>query len=143
MDELGFGVRANKQRHKGQSSQNSTEPVLPSISPLLVDFVLSRFMRRDDWIEMCRVQGFGVNSDHAWSNAEPIASLPPQIELAHGGDNMVFCHFGSDSRDTRLVEAVGGDPLLASLAYLPSRARWLRRYRRWRTALELPVDAPS
>lgn len=110
--------------------------MLPS-SPVLID-VLPRFMRRDDWIEMCHAQCFGVNSDLAWSNAVRIASLSPQIELAHGGDKMIFHHSGSNSEYARLVEEVRADSLLASLVYSPSIARWLRRYQRWQVAPELP-----
>jgi len=121
----------------GKSLAEIGEDYAARSSPLLIDFVLPRFMRRECWIELCHSRGFGVNSDLAWSNAERIASLFPQVELAYGGDEMVFHHFGSDSEYTRLVDGVGDDPLLTRLAHLPSMARWLRYYPRWRAS---PTD---
>lgn len=110
-------------------------------SALLIDFVLPRFMRRETWIELCHSRGFGVNSDVAWSNAERIAGLFPQVELAYGGDTMMFQHFRSDSEYIKLVDGVGEDPLLDSLTYLPSMAEWLRHYTRRGVASKPPIYA--
>lgn len=99
-------------------------------------------MQREVWIGLCHSRGFGVDSDLAWRNAQRIGALFPQVELAYGGDELVFHHFGSDSEYTRLVDGVGGDPLLASLAYLPSMARSLRRCFRGRVYPKSPTDAP-
>ncbi|KAF9069243.1 hypothetical protein BDP27DRAFT_1325861 [Rhodocollybia butyracea] len=96
-------------------------------SPLLIDFVLPRFMQRTNWIQLCHLQGFGVNSDLAWNNAEQIADLSPKVELAYGGDEMEFHSFGSESEYTQLADGVGSNPVLNSLSYLPSMAIWLRR----------------
>lgn len=120
--------------HLGKALADLGEAYTARSSPLLVDFVLPRFMRRVDWIGMCHAQGFGVNSDLAWSNAERIANLSPQVELAYGGEQMMYRHFGSDSEYTKLVDDVGGDPLLAGLTYLPSMAKWLQRYHRQQNA---------
>ena len=126
----------------GQALAQLEEDYATRSSLLLTDLVLARFMQRDEWIELCHSRGFGVNSDLAWSNAERMASLFPQVELAYGGDEMVFQHFGSNSEYIRLVEGVGDSPLLTSLAYLPSATKWLRRYLRKRAASKPLVDAP-
>ncbi|KAL8909326.1 MAG: hypothetical protein Q9171_005084 [Xanthocarpia ochracea] len=114
----------------GNSLAEIGEDYATRTSDLLIDFVLPHFMRRETWIELCHSRGFGVNSDVAWSNAERIAGLFPQVELAYGGETMMFQHFRSDSEYTRLVDGVGKDPLLDSLTYLPSMAEWLRHYTR-------------
>lgn len=112
--------------HLGQSLAQKEEDYATRYSPLLIDLVLPRFMQRADWIQLCHSRGFGANSDLAWNNAQQIADLFPKVELAYGGDEMEFHHFGSDSEYTRLLDGVGSNPLLNSLVYLPSMAKWLR-----------------
>ncbi|KAF8859557.1 hypothetical protein BDZ45DRAFT_673299 [Acephala macrosclerotiorum] len=113
----------------GQFLAGLGEDYAARLSPLLVDFVLPQSMQREHWVELCHSQGFGINSDLAWSNAENFTGLFPKIELADGGDRMLFHHFGSDFEYSTLVSQVNNDPLLASFAHLPSMAKWLRNYR--------------
>lgn len=113
--------------HLGQSLARKEEDYATRTSPMLIDFVLPRFMQRADWIQLCCSQGFVVNSDIAWNNAKETADLSSKVELSYGGDEMEFYHFGSDSEYIKLVDGVGSNPLLNSLAYLPSMAKWLHR----------------
>lgn len=95
------------------------------ISPVLVDLVLPHVMKRSAWIHLCHAQGFGFNSDLAWDHAQRIIDKYPKVELVDGGDEMKLFHFGSDSEYTKLVDGAASDPLLNSLAYLPSAAAWV------------------
>jgi hypothetical protein len=114
--------------HLAQSlAEMAGEDYATRTSGLLIDFVLPRFMERDNWTELCHARGFGIDSDIAWVKAQRAAGLFPEIELTDGGEEMVFHHFGSDAEYTNFIDGAGHDPLLASLASLPSAARWLRR----------------
>ncbi|KAH9029676.1 hypothetical protein EDB85DRAFT_1508217 [Lactarius pseudohatsudake] len=112
--------------HLGQALSRNEADYATRTSPLLIDFVLSRFMLRTDWIKLCHSQGFGVNSDLAWENSQQLAQLSPRVELVNGGDAMKFHYFGSDSEYIKLLDGAGSHPLLKSLTYAPSMARWVR-----------------
>lgn len=112
--------------HLGQLLARKEADYAIRTSGILIDFVLPRFMPRRAWIDLCHQREFGVNSHLAWVNAQQIADISPKVELEHGGDEMKLYHFGSDLEYTKLVEGVNNDPLLNSLAYLPSMAKWCR-----------------
>jgi hypothetical protein len=98
-------------------------------SPLLVDVVLPRFMGREDWIRLSHQRGSGMQSYRVWENAKQLENVSLQVELAHGGVNMDFYHYGSDSEYHELLEHVHNDARLNSLAYVNTAIRWLRRKR--------------
>jgi hypothetical protein len=114
--------------HLGRALSRNEADYATRTSPLLIDFVLSRFMSRADWIKLCHSQGFGVNSDLAWENGQQLAQLSPRVELANGGDAMKFHYFGSDSEYVKLLDGANSYPLLKSLTYASSMARWVRSY---------------
>ncbi|KAK3896558.1 hypothetical protein C8A05DRAFT_39899 [Staphylotrichum tortipilum] len=94
-------------------------------SPLLADIVLPRFMEPDDWIRFCYGQGYGFDAPLAWENAGQINAL---VELANGGPEMAFYHYGSDAEYNRLLAHAPDDPRLNSLTYVVQAARWRKRY---------------
>lgn len=97
-------------------------------SPLLIDVVLPRFMRRSEWIKLSHQQGYGWNSHRVWDNAQSFqGDVSRVVELANGGRGMAFYHFGSDSEYYKLLAAVRGDTRLNSLAYVGAAVQWLRR----------------
>ncbi|KAK0230425.1 hypothetical protein IW262DRAFT_401294 [Armillaria fumosa] len=112
--------------HLAQSLNRKETDYATRTSSILIDFVLPRFMPERDWISLCHKSGFGINSDLAWINAQQIACLSPKVELMHGGDEMKSYRFGSDSEYTKLIDGITSDPMLNSLAYLPTMAKWHR-----------------
>lgn len=96
-------------------------------SPLLIDVVLPRFMERSDWIQLSHRQGYGVASQRVWDSAQALQIVSPRVELAKGGENMAFYHYGSDSEYLKLLRDVRGDSRLNSLAYIAPAAQWLAR----------------
>ena len=100
-------------------------------SPLLIDIVLPRFMSREAWIQLCHRQGYGVDSHLVWRSAQAFGfdeSGRPPVELACGGNEMAYWHYGSDGEYRELLEGVRGDARLGSLAYAGAAVRWRRRF---------------
>lgn len=93
-------------------------------SPLLVDVVLPHFEERDEWISICHKQGYGVNSHIAWKNAQDFMAVSPSVNLADGGDKMVFYYYGSDTEYDRLLSDAPRNAFLNSLAYVAAAAEW-------------------
>ncbi len=98
------------------------------MSPLLIDIVLPRFIEWYGWLRLCYGQGYGVDAHLAWRNAEQINALTPKVELADGGPEMAFYHYGSDAEYNQLLAHAPDDPRLNSLAYVVPAARWRKRY---------------
>ncbi|KAI9826024.1 MAG: hypothetical protein M1826_006822 [Phylliscum demangeonii] len=96
-------------------------------SPLLIDVVLPRFMERSDWIQLSHQQGYGVASQRVWDSAQALQLVSPRVELANGGEEMAFYHYGSDSEYRKLLADARGDIRLNSLAYIAPAAQWLAR----------------
>ncbi|KAK2022056.1 hypothetical protein LX32DRAFT_520416, partial [Colletotrichum zoysiae] len=96
-------------------------------SPLLIDVVLPRFMKRDDWIELSHKQGYGIVSHLVWQNAKDFQAVSPLVELAYGGDETAFYHYGSDTEYNKLLTGVPCDARLNSLAYAIPAAQWRHR----------------
>ena len=96
-------------------------------SPLLIDVVLPRFMERDAWIQLSHQQGYGVGSHRVWDNAQSFQRVSEPVELAYGGGEMAFYHYGTDSEYRKLLTDVRGDTRLNSLAYIGAAVQWLHR----------------
>jgi hypothetical protein len=96
-------------------------------SPLLIDVVLPRFMERSDWIQLSHQQGYGVASHRVWDSAQALQLVSPRVELANGGEEMAFYHYGSDSEYCKLLADARGDARLNSLAYIAPAAQWLAK----------------
>ncbi|KAI0031626.1 hypothetical protein K488DRAFT_51731 [Vararia minispora EC-137] len=96
-------------------------------SPVLIDVVLPRFMDRDEWIRLSHQQSYGRGSHRVWDNAQAFISVSKSVELAKGGDEMAFYHYGSDREYHKLLAEVRGDTRLNSLAYVGAAMQWLNR----------------
>lgn len=96
-------------------------------SPLLIDIVLPRFIRRDEWIKLSHQQGYVVGSHRVWNNAESFQLASKAVELANGGPKMAFYHSGSDSEYSKLLASVRCNTRLNSLAYVGPTVQWLHR----------------
>ncbi|KAF9872940.1 hypothetical protein CkaCkLH20_09450 [Colletotrichum karsti] len=97
------------------------------MSPLLIDVVLPRFMNRNEWIELSHKQGYGIASHLVWQNAKDFQAIFPSVELAYGGDETAFYHYGSDKEYHKLLTDVPCDARLNSLAYAIPAAQWRHR----------------
>lgn len=95
-------------------------------SSLLFDLVLPHFMGKPEWISLCHQKGFGANSHLAWANAAAFGEESKTVELAYGGEEMVFYHFGSDIEYHKMLAGIGNDTRLNSLAYVGAAANWLQ-----------------
>lgn len=111
----------------GQSLSKNKKHYASRPSPLLIDLVLPRFMPKAAWTQLCHSQGFGVGCDVAWDTARQLVDLSPKIELAYGGDEMMFRHFNSDAEYSKLLDEASNNPVLNSLAYLPLMVKWRHR----------------
>jgi hypothetical protein len=85
-------------------------------------------MHRLDWIRLCHSQGSGINPDLAWKNREQLTALSPKLELAYGGNELEFYHFGSGREYTTFIAGVGKNPTFHSLSYAPAMAKWRREH---------------
>ena len=97
-------------------------------SLLLFHIVLPRYMGETEWIKLCHQQGYGSNSHLKSANAQKkfAAASPGLVELANGGDKMVFYHFGCDDEYHELPAGMRGDSRLDRLAYAGFAMRWLQ-----------------
>jgi hypothetical protein len=96
-------------------------------NPLLIDVVLPRFMERSDWIQLSHQQGYGVASHHVWNSAQALQLVSLRVELANGGKEMAFYHYGSNSKYCKLLADARGDTRLNSLVYIAPAAQWLAK----------------
>ncbi|RYC65179.1 hypothetical protein CHU98_g1048 [Xylaria longipes] len=96
-------------------------------SNLLMDLVLTRFMERGPWIQLCHKRSMGVNSDLAWDATQAVRKDFPHVELVHGGKDMYFYHFGTDEAYNEMLQRAPKDAVLNALAYLPAMAKWVHQ----------------
>ncbi|KAI1359664.1 hypothetical protein F5Y08DRAFT_319023 [Xylaria arbuscula] len=96
-------------------------------SSLLMDLVLTRFMERCLWIQLCHKRGMGVNSDLAWDATQVVHKKFPHVELVHGGNHMYFNHFGTDQSYNEMLQRAPKDAVLNAMAYLPTIAKWVHQ----------------
>lgn len=97
------------------------------MSSLFLDLVFPRFMDKKSWITLSHKQGYSVNADLAWKVAHKLQDKFPLVELAHGGDDMRFHHYGTDDDYNKMLQDAPKDTMLNAMAYMTSMVKWVSR----------------
>ena len=62
-----------------------------------------------------------------WKNAQTFMTISELVELANGGADMAFYHYGSNGEYHKMLANVRSDTRLNSLAYVGAAMQWLNR----------------
>lgn len=78
-------------------------------------------------ISLSHAQNHGVNADLAWKFSRKLEDRFPLVELAHGGDDMRFHHYGTNDDYSKMLQDTPKDAMLNAMAYMTSMVKWVCR----------------